>query len=75
MQKVISSPPRTAFDVFQMLPEGTLAEVIENQLFMAPSPTPDHQDATGNLFIEISLFVRKKKVGQGFFLTDRSLLR
>jgi Uma2 family endonuclease len=67
MQKVISSPPRTAFDVFQMLPEGTLAEVIENQLFMAPSPTPDHQDATGNLFIEISLFVRKNKLGRVFF--------
>lgn len=67
MQKVISSPPRTAFDVFQMLPEGTLAEVIDNQLFMAPSPTPDHQDATGNLFIEISLFVRKNKLGRVFF--------
>ncbi len=67
MQKAISSPPRTAYDVFQMLPEGTLAEVIENQLFMAPSPTPDHQDATGNLFIEISLFVRKNKLGRVFF--------
>jgi hypothetical protein len=40
MQKEIPNPPRTAFDVFQMLPEGTLAEVIENQLFMAPSPSP-----------------------------------
>ena len=67
MQKTVFNPPRTAFDVFQMLPEGTLAEVIENQLFMAPSPTPDHQDATGNLFIEISLFVRKNKLGRVFF--------
>jgi hypothetical protein len=52
MQKDISTPPRTAFDVFQMLPVGTLAEVIENQLFMAPSPSPDHQEASGNLFYE-----------------------
>ncbi len=67
MQKAISSPPRTAFDVIQMLPQGTLAEVIESQLFMTPSPTPDHQEATGNLFIEISLFVRKNKLGKVFF--------
>jgi Uma2 family endonuclease len=66
MQKTISKPPRTAFDVFQMLPEGTLAEVIENQLFMAPSPSPDHQEASGNIFIEISLFVRKNKLGKVF---------
>jgi Uma2 family endonuclease len=67
MQKEISSPPRTAFDVFQMLPEGTLAEVIENQLFMAPSPSPDHQEASGDLFYEISSHVRKKKLGKIFF--------
>src|SRR5437879_3163466 len=66
MQKLISNPPRTAFDVFQMLPEGTLAEVVENQLFMAPSPTPYHQETSGNLFIEISLFVRKNKLGKVF---------
>lgn len=67
MQKVISSPPRTAFDVFQMLPEGTLAEVIDNQLFMAPSPTPDHQEAAGNLFTDINVFVRTNKLGKVFF--------
>jgi Uma2 family endonuclease len=64
MQKEFVKPPRTAFEVFQMLPEGTLAEVIENQLFMAPAPTPDHQETSGNLFIEISLFVKKNKLGK-----------
>ena len=66
MQKLIARPPRTAYDVFQMLPEGTLAEVIENQLFIAPSPSPFHQETSGNLFIEISLFVRKNKLGKVF---------
>jgi Uma2 family endonuclease len=67
MLKEISRPPRTAFDVFQMLPEGTLAEVIANQLFIAHSPSPDHQEASGNLFYEITSHVRKKKLGKIFF--------
>ena len=67
MLKEIFFPPRTAFDVFQMLPEGTLAEVIENQLFMSPSPTPSHQEAAGNLFTDINIFVRSNKLGKVFF--------
>ena len=39
----IAYPPRTAMDVFKMLPEGTLAEVINNQLFIAASPFSRHQ--------------------------------
>ena len=40
---IIESPPRTAMDVFRILPEGTLAEVIENQIYMAASPFYKHQ--------------------------------
>ena len=43
MEMQIANPPRTAMDVFKMLPEGTLAEVINNQLFMAASPFSRHQ--------------------------------
>ena len=67
MIKEIFLPPRSAFDVFQMLPEGTLAEVIENQLFLSPSPTPSHQEAAGNLFTDINIFVRSNKLGKVFF--------
>ena len=67
MLKEIFLPPRSAFDVFQMLPEGTLAEVIENQLFLSPSPTPSHQEAAGNLFTDINIFVRSNKLGKVFF--------
>ncbi|MBY0434238.1 MAG: Uma2 family endonuclease [Cyclobacteriaceae bacterium] len=49
-----------------MLPEGTLAEVIENQLYMAPSPTPFHQEASGNLFTDINVFVRNNELGKVF---------
>lgn len=67
MQKDYVKPPRTAFEVFQMLPEGTLAEVIDNQLFMAPAPTPFHQETSGDLFTEINLFVKRNKLGKVFF--------
>lgn len=67
MQKEFIKPPRTAFEVFQMLPEGTLAEVIDNQLFMAPSPTPDHQETAGDLFLEIASFVKRKGLGKAYF--------
>ncbi|MCX8489664.1 MAG: Uma2 family endonuclease [Cyclobacteriaceae bacterium] len=67
MQKEFVKPPRTAFEVFQMLPEGTLAEVIDNQLFMAPSPTPEHQEIAGDLFLEIGSFVKKNRLGKVYF--------
>jgi len=33
-QKKYQPPPRTAMEVYEMLPEGTLAEVINNMLYM-----------------------------------------
>jgi Uma2 family endonuclease len=35
--------PKTALDVFRLLPEGTLCEVIDNVLYMSPAPKYDHQ--------------------------------
>lgn len=66
MRTSITRPPRTAMEVFNMLPEGTHAEVIENQLFMSPSPSPYHQEISGNLFFEIQLLLREKKLGHVF---------
>ena len=45
--------PRTAMEVFEMLPEGTLCEVIDNALYISPSPTTDHQDILGDIFFSI----------------------
>ncbi len=38
-----TNPPRTIMEVYQTLPEGTLAEIINNQIFMSPSPLSKHQ--------------------------------
>ena len=38
-----TKPPRTIREVYDALPEGTLAQLIENQLVMSPAPTYGHQ--------------------------------
>jgi Uma2 family endonuclease len=60
----LQSPPRTAIEVFEMLPEGTLAEVINNVLYMAPSPTFNHQDLLSNLHTDMNLFIRQNNLGK-----------
>jgi Uma2 family endonuclease len=56
-------PPRTIMEVFKMLPEGTLAEVIENTLYMSPTPTGQHQRIAKDLLIQIHLFVEQNDLG------------
>ncbi len=43
MKSGIDIPPRTIMEVFKSLPEGTLAELIDNAIHMSPSPTSRHQ--------------------------------
>jgi hypothetical protein len=42
MQIDIPSPPRTIMEVFKMLPEGTLAELINGTIYMSPPPLSRH---------------------------------
>ena len=63
----MQSPPRTAMEVFEMLPEGTLAEVINNVLYMSPAPTFEHQDLLGDLFTKIRMYVTAKNLGKCVF--------
>ena len=59
----IKRPPRNAMEVFKLLPEGTLCEVIENQLFMELSPDDFHQGVAIDLATEINFFVKKNQLG------------
>ncbi|MBS1669482.1 MAG: Uma2 family endonuclease [Bacteroidetes bacterium] len=61
------TPPRTAMEVFEMLPEGTLAEVINNKLYMSPAPNFEHQDLLGNLHTDMNVFIRKNALGKCIF--------
>jgi len=60
------TPPRTLMEVYKMLPEGTLAELINETLYMSPAPTPKHQRIVRKLSSVISDFVEKKKIGEIF---------
>ena len=60
----VMNKPRSAMDVFEMLPEGTFAEVIENQLYMPPSPTLDHQETSSDLNGEIRDHVKRNNLGK-----------
>lgn len=62
-KKGFHQPPCTAMEVYELLPEGTLAEVINNTIYMSPVPTFQHQNILGNLFSDINLYVREKQLG------------
>lgn len=42
MEETLIYPPRTIMEVFKMLPEGTLAEIINNRLYLTPSTIGKH---------------------------------
>ncbi|MFT3746957.1 MAG: hypothetical protein QM768_01510 [Agriterribacter sp.] len=50
INKRYPNPSKTAIEVYEMLPEGTLAEVINNVLYMLPAPTFEHQRLLSKLF-------------------------
>lgn len=62
--KDILDIPRTAMEVFEMLPEGTACEVIDNTLYMSPSPTTNHQDLLLELASEIRSYAKINNSGK-----------
>jgi Uma2 family endonuclease len=45
----LKTPPKTIMEVYKMLPEGTLAEIINGSIQMSPAPTPSHQSIVRDL--------------------------
>lgn len=43
MKSLLETPPRTIMEVYKNLPEGTLAELIDNTIYTSPSPISKHQ--------------------------------
>ncbi len=41
-------------------------ELIEGELLMNPSPTPNHQTISGNIELELRIFVNNNKLGKVF---------
>ncbi len=57
-------PPRTGMEVFMMLPEGTLAELINDTIYMSPSPDYNHQTILMDIATKIYSYVKKNKTGE-----------
>jgi len=65
MESVITQqPPRTIREVFDGLPEGTLAQLIENQLVMSPSPTDSHQKILHKISVKIFNYLEDNPLGE-----------
>ena len=60
---VYTPPPRTILEVYQNLPEGTLAQLINNQICISPAPTNTHQKVLGTIFRQLIDFVEKENLG------------
>jgi len=59
-------PPRTLMEVFQSLPEGTLAQLIENEFIMSPSPSTVHQRVLRKIFNLLTNHVDQYDLGEIF---------
>jgi Uma2 family endonuclease len=60
----IESPPRTIMEVYKSLPEGTLAELIDNVIYMSPSPVYKHQSVLQTIFRRLSEEITDKQRGE-----------
>lgn len=60
-------PPRTGLEVFEMLPTGTLCQLINNNIIMSPAATPSHQNLVAKLFSAIDRKVQSRDLGHTFF--------
>ena len=56
-------PPKTIHDVWKSLPEGTLCQLINNNLVMNPMPLDINQLVLNDINVELAIFSRKKKLG------------
>jgi hypothetical protein len=57
-------PPRTLLEVFQALPEGTLAQLIQNELVISPSPLDVHQQVLINIAAILHFHIKQNKLGE-----------
>lgn len=64
---MIQSPPRTILEVFESLPEGTLAQLVNNQLVTSPAPTSKHQRVSRAIFRQLDAFVLAHQLGEVFY--------
>ncbi len=64
MTTTLIHPPKSMLEVWETLPEGTLCQLINDKLIMSPAPRDIHQVVLGELFLNISIYLKTNKIGQ-----------
>ena len=54
-------------EVYKNLPEGTLAELIDNVIYMSPSPVKIHQQVLQKIFRRLSEAIEDSHLGEIIF--------
>lgn len=57
-------PPCTLMQVYQNLPEGTLAQLINNQIYMSPAPSTSHQKVLDIIYRRLGNYVEENNLGE-----------
>jgi Uma2 family endonuclease len=60
---LFETPPRTIMEVYKSLPEGTLAELIDNVIYMSPSPISKHQVILNKINVQFYNHLAKNNAG------------
>ncbi len=63
IMEILAHPPKTLLEVYQLLPEGTLCQLICNQLIMSPSPSENHQKVLDKMYRLLGNFVEEEGLG------------
>ncbi len=66
METNVIPPPKTIMEVYKMLPEGTLAELINGQLYMSPAPNTNHQRVSGKIEFLLRAYIENNCLGEMF---------
>lgn len=64
MEGAYIHPPKTMLEVFENLPEGTLAQLINNQIYISPSPSNSHQKVLDKVYRQLGNFVEEMQLGE-----------
>ncbi len=57
-------PPRTGLEALELLPEGTLCQLINDAIIMSPAPITPHADVQNEIFNALYVFVKRQKAGK-----------
>jgi Uma2 family endonuclease len=63
-KKKYQTPPRSGMEVYMMLPEGTLAELINDIIYMSPTPDFYHQELSFELSFQLGKHVKENDSGK-----------